>query len=81
MPAQAKVPATSSALLATVLDQLACPACFASLRLEGHGLICAGCLRIYPMVDGIPVLIAEASEPKRKGAGDSGDRSEIRREP
>ena len=80
MPAQAKVPATSSALLATVLDQLACPARFANLRLDGHGLICAGCQRVYPIVDGIPVLIADNSERKRIGAPDSVDRSEIRRE-
>lgn len=44
-----------------VLERLACPVCFGELRLEGSGerICCAGCLRVYPLVDGIPVLIAE----------------------
>jgi hypothetical protein len=45
--------------LAAVLEQLACPVCLGSLRLEGSSLMCSGCGRIYPMIDGIPVLIAE----------------------
>jgi uncharacterized protein YbaR (Trm112 family) len=81
MPDQPNVPDPSSALLSSILDQLACPACFADMHLEGHGLICSGCQRVYPIVDGIPVLIAEVSEPKRKEAADSGDLSGIRREP
>jgi len=47
---------------ATVLDQLACPVCLGELRLDGVGLVCAGCGRGYPIVDGIPVLIAERAE-------------------
>ena len=44
-----------------VLERLACPVCFGGLRLDATGLriSCAGCLRVYPLVDGIPVLIAE----------------------
>jgi uncharacterized protein YbaR (Trm112 family) len=43
--------------LASVLDQLSCPACFAGLRMEAAALICTGCGRRYPIIDGIPVLI------------------------
>jgi hypothetical protein len=53
-----------SPLLASVLDQLACPACFAGLHLDGPQLRCDGCGRIYPIVDGIPVLIADQAEQK-----------------
>jgi uncharacterized protein YbaR (Trm112 family) len=47
----------------SVLDQLACPACLGALCLDGARLVCAGCGRIYPIVGGIPVLIAERAEP------------------
>lgn len=42
----------------SVMDQLACPACHGDLRLKDTRLICAACGRAYPIVDGIPVLIA-----------------------
>jgi uncharacterized protein YbaR (Trm112 family) len=44
---------------ASVLDQLACPACLGALRLDGERLVCAGCGGGYAIVAGIPVLIAE----------------------
>jgi uncharacterized protein YbaR (Trm112 family) len=44
---------------ANVLDQLACPACQGNLRLEDARLVCAGCRRAYPIVEGIPALIVE----------------------
>jgi uncharacterized protein YbaR (Trm112 family) len=49
---------------ARVLERLACPVCFGELRLDalGQRICCAGCLRVYPLVDGIPVLIAERAE-------------------
>ena len=47
---------------AAILDQLACPACLGNLRLDDARLICAGCRRAYPIVDGIPVLIVERAE-------------------
>jgi len=50
-----------AALFAEIQEQLACPACRGSLRLEGERLICAGCGRRYTVIDGIPVLIADAS--------------------
>ena len=49
-------------LLVSILDQLACPACYDELRMDGPRLICANCRRIYPIVDGIPVLIADQAE-------------------
>ncbi len=42
----------------SVMDQLACPACLGALRLEETRLLCVACSRAYPIVDGIPVLIA-----------------------
>ncbi len=41
------------------LAQLACPACYGELRLEGARLRCLACSRGYPIVDGIPVMIVE----------------------
>ncbi|MGA3333522.1 MAG: Trm112 family protein [Terracidiphilus sp.] len=55
-------PKPSSAFDAAVLAQLACPACHGDLRLEEARLVCAACRRAYPIVDGIPVLIAERAE-------------------
>ena len=39
--------------------QLACPACFGELRTDATTIVCAGCGRQYPIVDGVPVLIVE----------------------
>jgi hypothetical protein len=41
-----------------ILDLLACPACQGELRSEAQRAVCASCGRAYPVVDGIPVLIA-----------------------
>jgi uncharacterized protein len=43
----------------SVLDRLACPACRGAFRYEQPRLICESCGRAYPIIDGIPVLIAE----------------------
>jgi len=59
MPADSKALSTFDP---TVLDQLACPACLGALRLEAMHLLCAACTRAYPIVDGIPVLIAGSEE-------------------
>jgi uncharacterized protein YbaR (Trm112 family) len=44
-----------------LLEQLACPACFGTLRLVSSigRIVCAECRRAYPLIDGIPVLISE----------------------
>jgi len=55
---QSSMPAFDPAVLA----ELACPACLADLKLADQRLICAGCRRAYPIVDGIPVLIVERAE-------------------
>ena len=52
-------PSVNHPPLASILDQLACPACFSPLALEKNALNCPGCGRMYPIIDGIPVLIAE----------------------
>ncbi|HEX4757727.1 MAG TPA: Trm112 family protein [Terracidiphilus sp.] len=43
----------------SIVNELACPVCFGELRLDPLSLVCAGCGRGYPVIDGIPVLIAE----------------------
>ena len=51
---------------ASVVSQLACPACLGDLRFVEARLVCAGCGRSYPVVDGIPVLIAGREENARE---------------
>ena len=45
-------------------EDLVCPVCFAVLRFSDAAVECSGCGRSYPVVDGIPVLIAERATPK-----------------
>lgn len=55
-----------------LLEILVCPACHAEVREidSGAGLECAGCGRVYPVRDGIPVmLVEEASAPREGGRG------------
>jgi uncharacterized protein YbaR (Trm112 family) len=59
MPADSKQP---SGFDFSASDQLACPACLGDLRAEEARLVCMACGRAYPVVDGIPVLIAERAE-------------------
>ncbi len=42
------------------LDRLACPVCHGplALMLEASAIDCKACRRRYPIVDGLPVLIA-----------------------
>jgi uncharacterized protein len=42
--------------------QLACPACRGNLRANPANLVCGSCARAYPILDGIPVLIAERAQ-------------------
>jgi hypothetical protein len=50
-------------MLKQILDALACPdpACRKPLKLDGdeNSLQCTGCGRVYPVRDGIPMLIIE----------------------
>jgi hypothetical protein len=43
-------------------DKLACPACHGALDFKDAAVACTKCGRVYPIVDGIPVLIAERAE-------------------
>jgi len=45
-------------LLAANLDKLVCPVCHSALALTPATVDCLGCHRRYPIVDGLPVLIA-----------------------
>lgn len=42
-----------------LLKILACPVCKRDVELKGNELICAGCGRCYPIVDGIPHLLPD----------------------
>lgn len=44
---------------AKLLALLACPACQGDVKLKDNKIVCTRCQRIYPIVDGIPVLLAE----------------------
>jgi uncharacterized protein YbaR (Trm112 family) len=51
-------PKSNVSSIEAILDLLACPACEGALRVEGTAVLCDACGRRYPVVDGIPVLIA-----------------------
>ena len=42
---------------------LVCPACRGDLAVEGEseGLLCAACAKVYPIREGIPVMLGEES--------------------
>jgi uncharacterized protein YbaR (Trm112 family) len=50
---------------ASLVAQLACPACLGDLKMVEASLECVGCGRAYPIVDGIPVLIASRAQESR----------------
>ena len=56
-----------------LLEILVCPACHGEVRVveAPEGLECAGCGRVYPIRDGIPVLLVEEASPPKEGS--SGD--------
>jgi len=48
-----------------LLDILACPKCHTKVELEdGDGLRCPNCKVVYPIVDGIPVMLIEEAKPE-----------------
>ncbi|HET9299136.1 MAG TPA: Trm112 family protein [Candidatus Polarisedimenticolaceae bacterium] len=48
-----------------LLEQIVCLFCRSGLREEAAGLTCVGCGRVYPVRDGIPVMLAEEASPPR----------------
>ena len=48
-----------TALTAEDMQWLVCPVCHQPLALEADAVRCLGCNRRYPIVDGIPVLLAD----------------------
>jgi uncharacterized protein YbaR (Trm112 family) len=52
-------------LISTILDQLACPACLGALQMATEALACTQCGRTYPILDGIPILIADRANPSK----------------
>jgi uncharacterized protein len=59
-------PGFDPSILNPILDRLACPVCMGHLRRGGSNLQCEGCGRAYPIVDGIPVLIADVAVKPRE---------------
>jgi uncharacterized protein YbaR (Trm112 family) len=53
-------PAEFQSRFAELRGVLACPACQGELRLDGERVVCEQCGHCYPIVDGIPVLIAQS---------------------
>jgi uncharacterized protein YbaR (Trm112 family) len=45
------------------LRWLVCPVCHGQLQLAGEAIRCVGCQRRYPLVDGLPVLLAGRALP------------------
>lgn len=54
-----------------LLDLLACPVCHGGLTLvEGDpGLECAACRLVYPVRDGIPVMLEDEARPSGADPG------------
>lgn len=51
-----------------LLDELVCPACRKPVRLTGEaGLQCEACERIFPIRDGIPIMLLDEATPGSKG--------------
>ncbi len=54
-----------------LLEMLACPACRGEIKpLEAEkGLECARCGRVYPVRDGIPVMLVDEAAPPTRPSG------------
>lgn len=48
-----------------LLEILACPACHGELQIEGETLRCDACGRVYPIQDGIPILLVDTQDIER----------------
>ena len=45
-----------------LLKILACPGCKAEVILKNEGIVCVKCGRIYPIKDGIPIMLVEEAK-------------------
>ena len=50
------------AVSSELLEILACPACHATVTLEGDEIVCGGCSRRYPVKDDIPVMLIDEGD-------------------
>jgi len=52
-----------------LLEILACPECKGEVTLNktGDGIACAHCSLVYPIKDGIPVMLVDEAEKVQKG--------------
>lgn len=48
-----------ASLDAALLELIVCPSCHATLSVAESELACTGCDLVYPIVDGIPVLLID----------------------
>lgn len=64
-----------------LLSILVCPGCKGELEVvskgstdggDGSGLACAGCALLYPIKDGIPVMLVDEALPLKTGPGNAG---------
>ena len=46
-----------------LLDILCCPACHGDVAEKADGLLCQACGLLYPIEDGIPVMLVDAAKP------------------
>jgi uncharacterized protein YbaR (Trm112 family) len=58
-------PAAPARLTAERLAFLVCPVCHGGLTLGSGSVDCSGCGRRFPVVDGLPVLLADRALPSR----------------
>ena len=53
-----------------LLEILACPKCHTKVELKGQdNLRCPSCRVLYPIVDGIPVMLIEEAKPEGETPG------------
>jgi hypothetical protein len=59
-----------------LLDLLVCPACHGEIRpvVQPEGLECLGCRRVYPVRDGIPVMLVDEATSRPESDPGSGSR-------
>ncbi len=54
-----------------LLEILACPQCKGEVHLkqeaEGEGIVCESCRLVYPICDGIPVMLIDEAKPVGEG--------------